>query len=83
MLIKGEDADNIVLGDTLHPATATATADPDKKFDYMLANPPFGVEWKQQQEYIAQEAESIGLQAAASAPACRASTTARCCSCST
>ena len=31
MLLKGENADNIVLGDT---------------FDYMLANPPFGVEWK-------------------------------------
>jgi type I restriction enzyme M protein len=26
----------------------------------MLANPPFGVEWKQQQKYIDHEAESLG-----------------------
>jgi type I restriction enzyme M protein len=26
----------------------------------MLANPPFGVEWKQQQKYIEHEAESLG-----------------------
>ena len=29
-------------------------------FDYMLANPPFGVEWKQQQKYIQHEANSLG-----------------------
>ena len=26
----------------------------------MLANPPFGVEWKQQQKYVEHEAESLG-----------------------
>ena len=61
MLIKGEDADNIVLGDiftkdgfdrNLEGKTCT--------FDYMLANPPFGVEWKQQQKYIQHEANSLG-----------------------
>ena len=47
MLIKGEDADNIILGDTF-----SKDGFPDDRFDYMLANPPFGVEWKQQQRFI-------------------------------
>jgi type I restriction-modification system DNA methylase subunit len=29
-------------------------------FDYMLANPPFGVEWKQQARFIEQEANTLG-----------------------
>ncbi len=61
MLIKGEEADNIILGDTFSqdgfdrdPKGAKQT------FDYMLANPPFGVAWKQQKVYIEQEANSLG-----------------------
>src|SRR6266568_1555358 len=57
MLIKGEDADNIILGDTF-----SKDGFPDEKFDYMLANPPFGVEWKQQQRFIEQERDSLGFQ---------------------
>jgi type I restriction enzyme M protein len=57
MLIKGEDADNIILGDTF-----TQDGFKKEKFDYMLANPPFGVEWKQQQRYIEQERDSLGYQ---------------------
>jgi type I restriction enzyme M protein len=57
MLIKGEDADNIILGDTF-----TKDGFPDEKFDYMLANPPFGVEWKQQQRFIEQERDTLGFQ---------------------
>jgi type I restriction enzyme M protein len=57
MLIKGEDADNIILGDTF-----SKDGFPDDKFDYMLANPPFGVEWKQQQRAIEQERDSLGFQ---------------------
>jgi type I restriction enzyme M protein len=57
MLIKGEDADNIILGDTF-----SKDGFPDEKFDYMLANPPFGVEWKQQQHAIEQERDSLGWQ---------------------
>ena len=63
MLIKGEDADNIVLGDTF--TRDGFDRDPDGKkrtFDYMLANPPFGVEWKQQQKYIEREAEMLGYE---------------------
>lgn len=61
MLIKGEDADNIVRGDTF--TQDGFDRDPDGKritFDYMLANPPFGVEWKQQQRFIEQERDSLG-----------------------
>jgi len=52
MLIKGEDAANIKLGDSF-----TQDQHQDMRFDYMLANPPFGVEWKQQQRFIEQEHE--------------------------
>ena len=61
MLIKGEDADSIVLGDTFTKDGFDRDAEGKKRtFDYMLANPPFGVEWKQQQKYIEHEAESLG-----------------------
>ena len=61
MLIKGEDADNIVLGDTFTKDGFDRDADGKKRtFDYMLANPPFGVEWKQQQKYIEQEHDTLG-----------------------
>jgi type I restriction enzyme M protein len=61
MLIKGNDSDNIRRDDTF----TKDGFDRDEKgnkytFDYMLANPPFGVEWKQQARYIEQEAESLG-----------------------
>lgn len=62
MLIKGEDADNIILGDTFTKDGYDRTADGKKwTFDYMLANPPFGVEWKQQQRYIEQEKDTLGF----------------------
>jgi type I restriction enzyme M protein len=61
MLIKGEDADNIVRDDTFMKDGFDRDAEGRKRtFDYMLANPPFGVEWKQQQKYIEHEAESLG-----------------------
>lgn len=55
MLIKGEDADNIKSG-----CTFTSDGFPKNKFDYMLANPPFGVEWKQQSKAINDEHNSLG-----------------------
>ena len=61
MLIKGEDADNIILGDTFTRDGFDRDAEGRKRtFDYMLANPPFGVEWKQQRKYIQREAEMFG-----------------------
>jgi type I restriction enzyme M protein len=63
MLIKGEDADNIIMGDTFTKDGFYRAADGKKwTFDYMLANPPFGVEWKQQQKYIENEKDTLGFE---------------------
>lgn len=61
MLIKGDQADNIILGDTFTRDGFDRDAEGKKyTFDYMLANPPFGVEWKQQRRDIHREAETLG-----------------------
>jgi len=63
MLIKGEDADNIILGDTFKEDGFTYGGDGEKiTFDYMLANPPFGVEWKQQEVFINTEYKTLGYK---------------------
>jgi len=50
------------LGDTFTKDGFDRTGDGKKwTFDYMLANPPFGVEWKQQQRYIEQERDTLGF----------------------
>lgn len=50
MLIKGGDAENFKQGDTL---------DDDKfkgyEFDYIISNPPFGIDWKKQKKSIENE----------------------------
>ncbi|MYA01850.1 MAG: SAM-dependent DNA methyltransferase [Chloroflexi bacterium] len=62
MLIKGETAENIILGDTFTNDYFQRQKNGTKwTFDYMLANPPFGVEWKQQERLIKQEAETLGF----------------------
>jgi type I restriction enzyme M protein len=50
MLVKGQDVDNIRQGDTLAQDHFA-----DKKFDYCLANPPYGVEWKVSKEAVERE----------------------------
>lgn len=55
MLIKGEDSENIKPD-----CTFEKDGFPKEKFDYMLANPPFGVEWKQQQKSITDESTKLG-----------------------
>ena len=55
MLIKGQDIDNIIFGNTL-----SADGLPGKHFDYMLSNPPFGVEWKKIEREVRREAEEQG-----------------------
>lgn len=63
MLIKGEDADNIRLGDTFTKDAFDRDKDGKKlTFDYMLANPPFGVEWKQQADFITKEHRTLGYE---------------------
>ncbi len=62
-LLKGDRANNIVLGDSF-------TSDGFRRqeggkswtFNYMLANPPFGVEWKQQRRTIEQERNTMGFE---------------------
>jgi len=55
MLIKGQDVANIVAGNTL-----SDDGHPHRKFDYMLSNPPFGVEWKKVEKEIRKEFETQG-----------------------
>jgi len=56
MLIKGENIDNIHFGNSF-----TDDHYSGKKFDYMLANPPFGVEWKPEANVINKEHEEQGF----------------------
>ena len=56
MLIKGQDIGNIVFGNTL-----SADGLSGKRFDYMLSNPPFGVEWKKIESEVRKEAEQQGF----------------------
>jgi type I restriction enzyme M protein len=60
MLIKDEETDHIVLGDTLGDGK-TQDGFPEKQFHYMLANPPFGVEWKDQQKVVGKEGDELGF----------------------
>ena len=61
ILIKGEDADLIVLGDSFTQDAYDLRSDGQRHtFDYMLANPPFGVEWKNQENEIRREHRTLG-----------------------
>jgi type I restriction enzyme M protein len=60
MLIKDEETDHIALGDTLGDGK-TKDEFQGKHFHYMLANPPFGVEWKDQQKIVVREQEELGF----------------------
>lgn len=55
MLIKGQNPSNIKFGNTF-----TVDGLEDEKFDYMLSNPPFGVDWKKAEKTIVAEAEKKG-----------------------
>lgn len=56
MLIKGQDPKNVVYGNTL-----SADGFASEKFDYMLSNPPFGVDWKKVQDEVKTEYEKKGF----------------------
>jgi len=57
MLIKGQNIEHIVLGDSF-----TEDGFPNDKFDYMLANPPFGVNWKPESDFIKREYDELGYR---------------------
>lgn len=60
MLIKDEETDNIKLGDTLGDGK-TKDEFEGARFHYMLANPPFGVDWKDQKKVVEQEHKTLGF----------------------
>ncbi|HSH61881.1 MAG TPA: class I SAM-dependent DNA methyltransferase [Acidimicrobiales bacterium] len=56
MMLKGHDAENIYPGNSF-----THDGLPGHTFHYMLANPPFGVEWKKVADQIKAEHETRGF----------------------
>ena len=54
MLITSEDTDNIRLGSSLSEDNFQG-----KRFDYMITNPPFGVSWKSEKEFIENEKQNF------------------------
>lgn len=60
LLIKDEEVSNIAFGDTLGDGK-TFDGHKGKTFHYMKANPPFGVEWKPEEDYVRKEYEDFGF----------------------
>ena len=56
MMIKGQSLENIKFGDSFDKDGFS-----HHKFDYMLANPPFGLEWKPEEGFIRKEYEEQGF----------------------
>ncbi len=56
MLIKGQNPSNIKFGNSF-----SQDGLPNEKFDYMLSNPPFGVDWKKAEKFIKDEYENKGF----------------------
>lgn len=67
LMIKGEEATNIVFGDTLGTGKSKegfvdGDGHPNEHFHYMLANPPFGVEWKPEKDNVTREHNEFGFK---------------------
>lgn len=56
MLIKGEDANNIKSGNSF-----SIDGHPTLKVDYLMSNPPFGVDWSKAQKEVNEEHEKLGF----------------------
>lgn len=52
-LVSGENADNIKLGNSF-----TQDRFPTSRFNYIMANPPYGVTWKKDQDFIIEESQN-------------------------
>ena len=57
MMLKGQDASHIVAGNSFSEDGHKA-----RTFDYCLANPPFGVEWKKVEDVIRKEYDQLGFR---------------------
>lgn len=55
LLIKGQDPSNVRQGDTL-----VGDRFEDRRFDYVLSNPPFGTDWKAVEAHVKAEHERGG-----------------------
>ncbi|MFE3198503.1 N-6 DNA methylase [Embleya sp. NPDC059237] len=55
LMIKGQDPDHIAFGNSF-----SDDGHKQEKFDYLLANPPFGVEWKKVAEEVEYEHKTLG-----------------------
>jgi type I restriction enzyme M protein len=56
MMLKGQDASHIAYGNSFSEDHFEG-----ERFDYLLANPPFGVEWKKVADEVKKEAETKGF----------------------
>lgn len=56
MMLKGQDASHIAYGNSF-----SEDHHEGERFDYLLANPPFGVEWKKVADVVRREAETKGF----------------------
>lgn len=57
MLIKGQNPENIVLGNTLNEDGHSG-----KHYRYLISNPPFGVDWKTEKSDIEDEHTKLGFK---------------------
>jgi type I restriction enzyme M protein len=57
MMLKGQDASHIKVGNSF-----SDDGHGGESFDYCLANPPFGVEWKKVEEDVRKEHEKLGFR---------------------
>ena len=57
MMLTGHDPSRIIFGNSF-----SADGLPDHRFDYMLANPPFGVEWKKVKDEVEAEHQTLGFK---------------------
>ncbi len=56
MMLKGQDASHIAYGNSFSEDHHAG-----ERFDYLLANPPFGVEWKKVEDAVKKEAATLGF----------------------
>jgi type I restriction enzyme M protein len=57
MMLKGQDASHITVGNSF-----SEDGHAGRTFDYCLANPPFGVEWKKVEVEIKAESDKLGFR---------------------
>lgn len=57
MLIKGGNAQNMKFGDTLNDDQFS-----NYEFDYIISNPPFGIDWKLEEKQVKHEYSKLGYE---------------------